>query len=147
LRTEEDRQAIIEGVLDGTLDCVATDHAPHTDYEKDVEFDYAPNGIIGLETSLGATLEILYHSGRASLPFVIDLLSRQNARILNLREGTLAVGSKADITLIDPDEVWTVPDKFESRSSNSPWIGRTLRGRAKRTIVAGKTVWDNGAIV
>lgn len=149
LRTEQDRQALIMGLLDGALDCIATDHAPHSDYEKDCEFDYAPFGIIGLETALAASLEVLYHRKLCDLATVVDLLTRRAARVLKLdspafgRKGSLAIGSDADITLFDPNESWLVrKDGFQSRSRNSPWIGETLRGCVHRTIVAGNTVWQ-----
>ncbi len=146
LRTEADREALIEGLLEGTLDCLATDHAPHSDYEKDREIDYAPFGIIGLETALSASLVALYHSKRCELSTVIDLWTRRAARILGLPKGTLAPGADADITLFDPDEHWTVHEPFQSRSTNTPWLGHELRGIVKRTIVAGKTVWDGNQI-
>src|SRR5215217_5950931 len=106
LRTEADRRAIIEGLRDGTLDCISTDHAPHTDYEKDKEFDFAPNGIIGLETSLAISLEILVGQNRFRLPRVIDLMTRCAADILKLPAGTLAAGAAADVCLFDPAEKW-----------------------------------------
>lgn len=147
LRTAADRDALIDGLLDGTLDCLATDHAPHSDYEKDREIDYAPFGIIGLETALGASLEALYHSGKTDLPTVVDLWTQRPAKTMGLQAGTLRVGAVADITLFDPEEGWTVAEPFQSRSANSPWLGRSLRGKIKRTIVAGQTVWDGERIV
>jgi dihydroorotase len=142
VRTEADRQAIIEGILDGTIDCIATDHAPHTDDEKDVEFDAAPFGIIGMETALAVCLETLVHSGKCPLSHLVDLMSRRGASVLGLPKGTLAIGSDADICVFDPNEPWEVKPPFQSRSSNCPWIGKTLRGRVRRTFVAGKLVWD-----
>lgn len=148
LRSEEDRQAIIEGVLDGSLDIIATDHAPHTRDEKDCEFDYAPFGIIGLETALSATLEVLYHSGRCELPFVIDLMTRKPARILNLHKGTLSTGADADIAILNPDQQRTIQENdFQSKAVNCPWNGMTLRGAIDKTIVAGNIVWDGNAII
>ena len=147
LRTEEDRLAIIEGLRDGTLDILATDHAPHTDYEKDKEFDYAPNGILGLETALPISLEILVRKNKFKLPYVIDLLTRKPANLLKLEAGTLAVGAPADICLFDPDEKWLYDAKAGfSKSSNSPWHGQTLQGRVKTTIVDGKVVFHQGKI-
>lgn len=147
LRTEEDRQAVIEGVLDGSLDIIATDHAPHTADEKDCEFDIAPFGIIGMETALAACLEILVHSGKCDLPFLVDRLTRRPAEILNLPAGTLSSGAAADITIFDPEQEFTVdPDKFFGKSTNCPWNGRRLKGRILRTIVAGQTVWDGQTI-
>ncbi len=147
LRTEADRQAIIAGLRDGTLDCIATDHAPHTNYEKDREFDFAPNGILGLETALAVTLDVLVRQSRFKLPTVIDLMTRKAAGILGLPAGTLADGAAADVCLFDPAEKWTYDAKAGfSKSSNSPWSGQTLTGRVKTTIVDGKVVFDGGKI-
>jgi dihydroorotase len=147
LRTEEDRRALIEGLRDGTLDIVATDHAPHTDYEKDKEFDFAPNGILGLETALPVTLEILVRQNKFKLPYVVDLMTRRPARLLNLPVGTLAAGTEADICLFDPEEKWRYDAKAGfSKSGNSPWHGQTLTGRVKTTVVAGRIVFANGRI-
>src|ERR1019366_8946162 len=107
LRTEADRRAVIAGLRDGTLDCIATDHAPHTDYEKDKEFDYAPNGILGLETALPVVLGVLLRENRFSLPRVVDLMTRRPAAVFGLAAGTLAAGSAADICIFDPKEALT----------------------------------------
>jgi dihydroorotase len=148
LRTEEDRRALIDGLRDGTLDIIATDHAPHTDYEKDKEFDFAPNGILGLETALPITLEILVRQNKFKLPHVLDLMTRRPARLINLPGGTLATGEAADICLFDPVEKWRYDAKAGfSKSSNSPWSGQTLTGRVKSTIVGGRIVFDHGKIV
>ena len=148
LRTEVDRQALIAGLRDGTLDIIATDHAPHTDYEKDKEFDYAPNGIIGLETALPVTLDILVRKNKFKLPFVIDLMTRRPARLINLPGGTLALGAEADICIFDPAEKWLYDAKVGfSKSSNSPWSGQTLTGRVKTTIVGGRIVFSGGRII
>lgn len=148
LRTEEDRQALIEGVLDGTIDIIATDHAPHTQTEKDCEFDYAPFGIIGLETCFSVCYEVLVDSGRCDLPFLISRLTHKPAEILNLPKGTLEPGRDADICILDPEQSWKVdPSQFFSRSSNSPWNGSTLKGKVVRTIVYGNTVFDGEAII
>jgi len=147
LRTDEDRRALIDGLRDGTLDIIATDHAPHTDYEKDKEFDFAPNGILGLETALAVTLEILVRQNKFKLPFVIDLMTRRPAKLMNLPGGSLAVGSAADICLFDPAEKWRYEAKAGfSKSSNSPWSGQILTGRVKSTIVDGRVVFANGKI-
>jgi len=147
LRTEEDRQALIEGIRDGTLDIIATDHAPHTDYEKDKEFDYAPNGIIGLETALPVTLGVLVREGKMKLPKVIDLMTRRPAELFNLPAGKLAVDGPADICLFDPKEKWVYDATAGlSKSSNSPWQGQTLTGRVKTTIVDGRVVYDGRRI-
>src|SRR5688500_590607 len=147
LRTEEDRRALIDGLRDGTLDIIATDHAPHTDYEKDKEFDFAPNGILGLETALPGTPKILTRQNKFKLPFVIDLMTRRPARLMNLAGGTLSEGSAADICLFDPTEKWRYDAKSGfSKSSNSPWSGQTLTGRVKSTIVEGRVVFSDGKI-
>ena len=148
LRTEEDRRAMIDGLRDGTLDIIANDHAPHTDYEKDKEFDFAPNGILGLETALPVTLDVLVRQNRFKLPYVIDLMTRRPARLLNLPGGTLGTGVEADICLFDPNEAWRYDAKAGfSKSSNSPWSGQVLTGRVKTTIVAGRIVFDRGRII
>jgi dihydroorotase len=148
LRTEEDRLALIAGLRDGTLDCVSTDHAPHTDYEKDKEFDFAPNGILGMETSLPITLEILVRQNKFKLPFVLDLMTRRPADLMRLPAGTLNAGAAADICLFDPEEKWLYDAKQGfSKSSNSPWSGQTLTGRVKTTIVDGRIVYDGKKIL
>ena len=148
VRTEEDRRALVEGLRDGTLDCVATDHAPHTDYEKDKEFDYAPFGVIGLETALPVVLGVLLREARFPLADVIALLTHKPARVLRLPAGTLAEGAAADVTLFDPDEKWRYDARAGfSKSANSPWHGQTLTGRVKTTIVAGNVVYDGQKIV
>ncbi len=148
LRTEEDRRALIGGLRDGTLDIIATDHAPHTASEKDREFDHAPNGILGLETALAISLEVLVRQNRFKLPKLIDLMTRQPAQLFNLPAGSLAPGSAADICLFNPEETWRYDAKAGfSKSSNSPWHGQTLRGRIKHTIVDGRVVFDGVRIV
>ncbi len=148
LRTEADRRAIIAGLRDGTLDCIGTDHAPHSPDEKDREFDYAPNGILGLETALPVCLQVLVGENRFKLPAVIDLLTRRAADVLKLPAGTLAAGANADVCLFDPMENWTYDAaKGQSKSRNSPWHGHRLTGRVRRTIVGGRTVFADGAIV
>lgn len=147
LRTEEDRQALIAGLKDGTIDIVATDHAPHTNYEKDKEFDYAPNGILGSETALPVTLGVLLREARMKLPRVIELMTSRPAALFNLPAGTLAADAAADICLFDPAEKWLYDaSKGFSKSSNSPWHGRTLTGRVKSTIVDGRIVFDGRRI-
>jgi len=148
LRTAADKEALIEGLCDGTLACIATDHAPHSPDEKDREFDAAPFGIIGLENSLASSLGTLYHTGRISLPEVIALMTHKGAELCNLDAGTLSSGAVADICIFDPDEEWTVDaDKFLSKSRNCPWHGQTLRGKVKSTYVAGSLVYDGASIV
>ena len=147
LRTESDRQEIIAGLRDGTLDCISTDHAPHTDYEKDKEFDYAPNGILGLETSLAVTLQVLVRENKFKLSHVVDLMTRKPAEILKLQAGTLSAGAAGDVCLFDPEESWVYNSrKGFSKSSNSPWNGETLTGRVKTTIVDGRVVFADGKI-
>lgn len=148
LRTEADRRAIIAGLRDGTLDCIGTDHAPHAPEEKDKEFDYAPNGIIGLETALPVCLGVLVRKNKFKLPFVIDLMTRRGADILKLPAGTLAIGAAADVCVFDPDETWLY-DTYGafSKSINSPWNKQKLTGRVKTTIVSGKVVYQNGKMV
>ncbi len=147
LRTEEDRREIIAGLRDGTLDCIATDHAPHTNYEKDKEFDFAPNGILGLETALPISPQVLVRDNRFKLPFLVDLMTRKPAAIFNLPGGTLAEGAAGDVCVFNPDEEWLYDAKNGfSKSSNSPWHGHTLKGRVKATIVDGRVVFDGRRI-
>ncbi len=143
LRTEADIDALIEGIADGTISILASDHAPHCTYEKEVEFEHAPFGILGLETELGLFSTILLHRKKAiSLPRLIAMFTIEPARLLHLDRGTLAEGRPGDVTLLDPDREWTVDrDQSESLSRNTPFHGWELKGRAVRTIVSGKTVW------
>jgi dihydroorotase len=137
LRRNEDIEAIKEGLKDGTIDAIASDHAPHSSIEKDVEFEYAANGIIGLETSLSASLTLVKEN-ILSLSQLIAKMSTNPAEILKIPGGTLKVGSNADITVIDLQKKWTVKaDKFRSKSRNTPFEGRNFRGRAVLTIVGG----------
>jgi len=139
LRTEKDRKAVIAGLADGTLDCIATDHAPHSEEEKDNEFDRAPNGMIGLETALGLIGKMLVTPGHLDWPQVIRLLTVQPARIVRIPGGALAANESADITVFDPQEEWVVdPARFFSRSKNSPFVGWTLQGKVRLTICGGK---------
>lgn len=148
LRTERDRLALIRGLKDGTLDCVATDHAPHTNYEKDKEFDYAPFGILGLETALPVALEILHRQSGFSLSEVLALLTHKPAAVMRLRKGTLAPGADADICVFDPAEEWVYSaTEGQSQSANSPWDGKTLKGKVRTTIVGGRVVLNNGKLV
>jgi dihydroorotase len=148
LRTDEDVEALIGGIADGSVDVIATDHAPHAFFEKEVEFNAAPFGMIGLETALGLALTELVKKRDVPLDRVIASMCLNPARILSLNGGTLKAGSVADITAIDLDAVWTVDgEKFQSKSRNSPFIGRKLEGRAVLTIVNGKVVYRDGAIL
>ena len=146
LRAARDREAILEGLADGTIEILCSDHAPHCDYEKEVEFDYAPFGITGLETELALSLMQLYHAKRLSLPDLLAKYTVNPARLLNLPKGTLAVGADADVTILDPDREW-VFERAEtaSKSANSPFFGWKLKGRAVATIVCGKKVWTEQA--
>src|SRR5438445_6419909 len=143
LRAQADVDALLEGISDGTLSILVSDHAPHADFEKEVEFDAAPFGIIGLETELGLFLDLLLHKhAKIDIVRLIEMYTIEPARLLKIDAGTLSIGGPADMTLIGPDLEWTVKvDKFESASRNSPFDGRKLKGRAVRTIVGGKTVW------
>ena len=143
LRTKADIDAILEGIADGTLSILCSDHAPHAEFEKEVEFDQAPFGIVGLETELALFIDLLVHKHRKiDLTRLIEMFTVEPAKLLKLDAGTLSVGAAADITLIDPNLEWTVRvDQFRSTSRNSPFDGWKLKGRAVRTIVGGKTVW------
>jgi dihydroorotase len=139
LRTAADVEAIIAGLVDGTIDCIATDHAPHAREKKMLELDRAPFGILGLETAIGLAVTRLIVPGRIGWPRLIEAMSTLPARILGLSRGTLRPGAAADITLIDPDLSWRVDVKqFRSKSVNSPFNGWTLQGRAVATIVGGR---------
>ncbi|NTV48230.1 MAG: dihydroorotase [Geobacteraceae bacterium] len=141
LREAADVAAIKEGLKDGTIDAIATDHAPHHQDEKDVEFNVAMNGIIGLETSLPLSLKLV-QDGVLTLNQLVEAMSLNPSNILGLNRGTLKVGSVADITLIDPEFEWVVEvDRLASKSKNSPWLGQRLKGVAAATIVDGKLVY------
>jgi len=143
LRSEADRDAVRQGVRDGTLDVIATDHAPHHYDEKEQAFEDAPNGIVGLETALGLAFTELVETGLMDLVTLVERMSCQPARALSLPGGTLRTGSPADVTIFDPRVEWTVdPKSFLSMSRNTPFAGRVLRCRAVRTIVGGTTVWS-----
>ena len=143
LRSQKDVDALLEAVADGTLSVLCSDHAPHADFEKEVEFDLAPFGMIGLETELGLFINLLVHKHRTvDITRLIAMYTVEPARLLRIDAGTLSAGARADVTLIDPELEWTVKiDQFHSASRNSPFDGWQLKGRAVRTIVGGKTVW------
>jgi dihydroorotase len=142
LREDADREAIRQGLADGTIDCIATDHAPHHYDAKEREFDDAPNGIIGLETALSIGLQQLVVPGLLSLPILIERMSTSPARLWHLPGGSLARGSVADVVVFDPDASWTVdPLRIRSRSRNSPWLGETLPGVVRWTVVGGRVVF------
>jgi dihydroorotase len=143
LRSQEDREALIEGVRDGTIDAIATDHAPHHLDEKMLEFDRAPFGVVGLETALGIALTVLHHSGGIPVGRIIEMMTSGPARAFSLPGGTLATSSPADVTVFDPDREWTVePKRFKSRSRNTPFAGWRLRGSVVATFVAGRDVFS-----
>ncbi len=148
LRTAEDVAAIKEALVDGTIDVIASDHAPHTDSEKDVEFDLAPFGKIGLESSLGISIDELVIGKVLTWPQLVEKFASNPARILGLKSGTLEKGSLADITIIDPKKEYTITrETLESKSKNSPFVGWRLTGRAVHLFVAGKLVMLNEKIL
>jgi dihydroorotase len=143
LREEADRDAIRQGLRDGTIDCIATDHAPHHYDTKEREFDQAPNGIVGLETALGLGIRELVSTGLLTLPELIARMSTVPARVFHLPGGTLAVGAPADLVVFDPDRRWEVrKGQLHSRSANSPFAWETLTGQADTTVVGGKVVFE-----
>jgi len=143
LRSKRDTEVLLEALVDGTIDCIATDHAPHAGSEKEGEFDRAAFGIVGLETAVGLMLDRLVKPGALPLATLISRLSRDPARLLGLPGGSLAPGAAADLTLLDPAAEWTVdPAKFASRSRNTPFGGWTVTGRPWKTIVGGGIVWE-----
>ncbi len=147
LRTEIDRKAIIEGLRDGTLDAISTDHAPHTTDDKNKEFNLASYGVIGLETSIMMIMKTLYHEEGFSMEKICSLCSTNPAKIIDVSSGKIAKGEVADFTVIDSEQAWTVSEKmFNSKSKNSPFIGFTGKGRAVMTIVDGKVVWKEKSI-
>ncbi|MDZ4674870.1 MAG: dihydroorotase [Gemmatimonadota bacterium] len=145
LREAADRDAIREGLRDGTIDVIASDHAPHHYDAKEREFDQAPNGITGLETALGLAIRELVAPGLLTLPELLARMSTWPARVFNLPGGTLAVGAPADLVLLDPDVRWMVsPEQMFSKSRNSPFLGEELVGRALLTLVDGRVVFELG---
>jgi dihydroorotase len=142
LRSTEHREALLEAIADGTIDAIATDHAPHHFDEKNVEFDLAPFGVIGLETAFGVCYDRLVREKVIALPRLIDLLSCGPARTFSLPGGTLKDGALGDVTILDLDTRYAVTNTFASKASNSPFIGETLHGRAVMTIVGGAVKFD-----
>ncbi len=142
LREAVDREALIEGLADGTIEVISSDHAPHCEYEKEVEFDYAPFGIVGFETELPLALMRLYHAGRMSLPDVVAKFTVNPARILRLAgKGHLGAGADGDVTVFDPDAEWTFDIAASaSKSRNSPFAGWKLKGKPVATFLAGREV-------
>ena len=146
LSTADDRDAIRAGIKDGTIDCIATDHAPHTEDEKDREFDAAPFGIIGLETALSLAIMELIDTKTLTWSELIERMSSNPARILGLNKGNLTVGADADIVIIDHQKKWLVTkEALESKSKNTPFLGKTLKGIAVMTITGGRVTYREGA--
>lgn len=143
LRSRQDREALIAGLADGTVDCVATDHAPHAHHEKNAEFDRAPFGITGLETALGLCISVLHEQHRIPLKRIVELLATNPARVMGLEgRGTLAIGAHADVAIWDPEKKWAFhAGESLSKSKNSPFDGWTLQGKIVATIVGGKMVY------
>ena len=147
LRSAEDREAVIQGVVDGTLEVLASDHAPHCNFEKDVEFDYAPFGITGLETELSLALMRFHHTKRMGLADLLARFTAAPARLLKLTDkGSLAPGKDGDLTVLDPEKDWVFQrEETAGKSHNSPFYGWSLRGKAMATVVGGRIVWrENG---
>ena len=148
IRTEDDRKALIEGLKDGTIDAIITDHAPHCNEEKDVPFNCAPNGIAGLETSLASALTVLCHNKGFTIDRLIELMSVNPARLLGVEGGVLEEGAAADIVVIDPDKEWTVHgNELYTKSLFTPYEGLTLKGRAVLTVVDGEIVMKEGKVL
>ena len=148
LRSKDHVQAMIEGLKDGTIDAIVTDHSPHAFEEKDREFKFAPNGFTGMETSLGVILTNLYHTGIMTIDEIIEKMSVAPAKILKLDAGNIEIGKIADLTVIDTEKTWKVDsNKFYSRGKFTPYDGVELKGKAVATIVNGKIVMENGIIV
>ncbi len=144
LRSKDDVDAMIEGLKDGTIDCIATDHAPHTIEEKEAEFIYAPNGILGLETALGLIMSELVHKGHLTFEDIVNKLVVNPRKILNLEVPKIEEGEKANLTIFDPDAIWTVDvSKFKSRSKNSPFDKRLLTGKPVAVINKSKMFYQD----
>jgi dihydroorotase len=146
LRTEDDVQALLAGLRDGTLDVIATDHAPHAPEKKMRELDQAPNGVIGLETLLPVCVQALIEPGHLTWPQLVEKLTVNPARVLGIDRGTLRPGAVADVTVIDPSAAWTVdPNQFRSKSRNCPFAGWRVRGRADIVVVGGDVRFERPA--
>jgi dihydroorotase len=147
LRGTKDREALIEGIVDGTIDCLATDHAPHTEIDKDNDFESAPFGIVGLETALGIYLKALVEPKHLSLPELLLRLTVNPLRVLGRPGGTLEAGAEADVTVFDPARRWTVhASEFASKGRNTPFDGWELRGRVLLTLLAGRITFRSEAL-
>jgi len=147
LRTPKDVKAIIEGLKDGTIDAIATDHAPHSAEEKALGLTQAPSGMVGLETALAVCLSALYNTRELGLSDLLKKLTINPACILRLpTKGRLAIGGDGDLVIFDPDEEWTVdPDQFASKGRNTPFAGRRVKGKVKYTVVGGQIIYQEGA--
>ena len=144
LRTAQDVKGIITGLRDGTIDAIATDHAPHSAQEKARPLTRAPSGMVGLETSLALALTQLYHTGKMDLPSLIRRMATNPADILHLPRGRMALGADADLTIFDPDEEWVIdPEQFASKGRNTPFAGWKVKGRVKYTIVGGRIIYQD----
>lgn len=147
LRSKQDCDALLAGLKDGTIDAIVTDHSPHAQEEKDREYMYAPSGFPGLETSLGIMLTDLYQAGKLDLKTIVSKMTWEPAKVLQLSAGTLNVGSPADVTVIDLNQEWTVEvQKFYTKGSHSPFVGRKLKGKAVMTFVDGNLVMQDGRV-
>ena len=145
LRTQEDVEGILNGLKDGTIDAIATDHAPHSAEEKAKPLTEAPSGMVGLETALAITLTELYHSGRMELADILRKMTFNPSCILGINRGRVAIGGSADLTLFDPDEEWVIdPQQFASKGRNTPFGGRRVKGKVKYTIVNGNVIYQEG---
>jgi dihydroorotase len=148
LRSSEHVRAVRQGLIDGTIDVIATDHAPHAFEEKDCEYNLAPNGFSGLETALGVVLTELYHTKQMPLLAIVEKLSAAPARLLKMNAGVLKVGAAADVTVIDPQLSWTVDSaKFYTKGKSTPFQGRQLTGKAVATFVSGRLIMQNGDVL
>ena len=144
LRAEKDRRALVEALKSGLVDCVATDHAPHAPENKDVPFEEAPFGVVGLETAFSVLYGALVTSGELPLATLVTRMSAAPARIAGLDAPAIAAGAVADLCVVDPQAVWTVQaGALKSRSHNSPWLGRELTGKVRLTVAAGRVAWDD----
>jgi dihydroorotase len=143
LRTQDDVNAIVDGLIDGTIDAIASDHAPHSREKKEVEFSTAPNGVIGLETTVPISVTELLGKRGMDLARLVALLTIGPARILGIPAGTLAPGAPGDVTVLDLETSYTIDAKFRSNSSNSPFVGWDVKGRAIYTLVDGEIVYDH----
>ncbi|MBI3990722.1 MAG: dihydroorotase [Candidatus Omnitrophica bacterium] len=145
LRSEKDIEELKKGLVDGTIDAIATDHAPHSEFEKEVEFDYAPFGIIGLQTAMSVIMACLVEKRILTLTQLVEKMSLAPARILGLKGGNLSVGQEADITIVSPDEWWVVSKEvLESKCKNTPFLGQKLKGRVTDVLIGGKIILRKG---